>query len=112
MNPVVVLIKQRIKDRKMSIRNLARNSGMDHSFLAKVIAGKRTLPREEKTLRRLAKALGLDPICFVFSAGLVPQEYQKIFSDPNFIRSLSVQTSAAGGQTGPDAKKTITEELL
>jgi len=119
MDSIVSVIKQQIKTKKISIRNLARNCGLDHSFLAKVINGRRTLPREEKVLKRLARALGLDPVWFVFAAGLVPQEYQKLFSDPKFISGLirnrarpAVFGSEASLSTESENKKTITEELL
>jgi transcriptional regulator with XRE-family HTH domain len=125
MNFIVALIKQQIKDRKMSIRDLARNSGLDHSFLAKVIAGKRTLARDEKILRRLARALALDPVWFVFCAGLIPHEYRKIFCDTRFVAGLTASRPAGWTKTVnrptpneqrigvvTDRKKSITEELL
>lgn len=114
MNFVVNVIKQRIKTKKISIRNLARICGLDHSFLAKVINGQRSLPRDEKVLRRLARALGLDPVWFVFASGLIPQEYQKFFNDPAFVAGLFRRPGAPPVDlpVSSSEKESITEELL
>jgi transcriptional regulator with XRE-family HTH domain len=72
----------------LSLRQVARESGLDPSFLSKVLAGKRTPPSDEKPLRRLAKVLGLDPVLLIVSTGLIPSELQETLENPELLKSL------------------------
>lgn len=82
------LIKISLKDRGMSLRELARRSNLDVSFLSKILSGKRNPPSSEKDIRRMAKVLGITPESLIFAAGRIPLSYQEYFSDKKFIDSI------------------------
>ncbi len=133
MKSFVHLVNQNIKNRNLSIRKLARELDLDASFFSKVLSGKRSPPRDEKTLRKLAGLLDLDPLLLIVSTGTIPSELQPIMEDENFLRSLksgrpAVRTSAPAPSPAPaprqsayksrppenyiSVKKEISEDLL
>ncbi len=75
-------------ERGLSLRGLCREAGLDPSFFSKVLAGKRSPPSEEGTLRRLAKALELDPAELIVSAGRIPEEWGALWKDPAVFREV------------------------
>ncbi|MDI6757120.1 MAG: helix-turn-helix domain-containing protein [Endomicrobiia bacterium] len=95
-------VKKTIEDRHLSARRVARAAGIDPSFFSKILSGKRSPPSDEKILKRLAKALGADPVYMVFLAGRIPDEFREMFLNESFISSLR---RAAGSQSVPSASK-------
>ena len=83
------LIKISLKDRGISLRELARRSNLDVSFLSKILSGKRNPPSSEKDIKRMAKVLGIVPESLIFAAGRIPLSYQEYFSDKKFIDSIT-----------------------
>lgn len=96
-------VKKTIEDRHLSARRVARAAGIDPSFFSKILSGKRSPPSDEKILKRLAKALGADPVYMVFLAGRIPDEFREVFLNESFIASL--RAASAGLQSAPPASK-------
>ena len=59
--PFVKIVNQKMSEKKIGIRELARSVSLDASFFSKVLSGKRNPPADEKILMRIAKVLELDP---------------------------------------------------
>ena len=74
-----------LKKSSISLRQLCRESKTDPSFLSKVLRGKLPPPTDERLLKRLARALGLDPLTLIISTGMIPLELR---SDPEMIKSI------------------------
>jgi transcriptional regulator with XRE-family HTH domain len=70
------LVKDSLRARNISLRQLSRNVGLDPSFLSKVLAGKRNPPSEERSLVKIAHCLECDADTLVLSAGRIPRKYQ------------------------------------
>jgi transcriptional regulator with XRE-family HTH domain len=70
------LVKDNLRQRNISLRQLSRNVGLDPSFLSKVLAGKRNPPSEERSLVKIAHCLDCDADALVLSAGRIPKRYQ------------------------------------
>lgn len=87
-NEFIRLIKKGIKDHKISLRELARNSDLDVSFLSKILSGKRNPPSNESDIKKIAKILLIDQDRLLFSAGRIPARLQDLFTDMNFIKNL------------------------
>ena len=96
-----MLVERQMLDHSVSLRKAARLSGMDPSFLSKVLAGKRSPPSDEKVLERLGKCLGLDPMALTVAAGVVPAALKPLLSDPEFLRR--VRPSASRTRLPPHA---------
>ncbi len=77
-----------IKEKKLTLKQVAEYAGIDVSYLSKILSGQRNPPYEEKVIAKIAKILGLDEDELIFSAGKVPQKYQQYFSDKKFIKSI------------------------
>ncbi|MFH1415104.1 MAG: helix-turn-helix transcriptional regulator [Elusimicrobiota bacterium] len=84
----IILIKQSLDEKGMSLRELARRSGLDVSFLSKILNGKRNPPSNEKDIKKIAGILGLDQDRLLFAAGRIPSYLQKIFDNEDFIKKL------------------------
>lgn len=72
-----------LKSSSISLRKLCREAGTDPSFLSKVLRGKLPPPVDEKLLKRMAQALGLDPLTLIISTGRIPMELR---SDPETLK--------------------------
>lgn len=90
-------IKKTIEEKHLSARRVARAAGIDPSFFSKILSGKRSPPSDEKVIKKLAKALGAEPVYMTFLAGRIPDEYRELFLNENFISSLR---RAAGHPSG------------
>lgn len=82
------VVKKIMDEKRLGVREISRIAGMDASFLSKVLSGKRNPPSEEKVIKRLARALGIDYVYLMFLAGRIPSEFQEIFLSEKFIMSL------------------------
>lgn len=80
------MVKLGMRDAGVTLRELCRKASLDPSFLSKVLAGKRSPPAEEEALRRLARALGVDPAELVVAAGRVPAEWRRLTEDREAFR--------------------------
>lgn len=90
-----------LRRRGITLRELCRQARLDPSFFSKVLAGKRSPPSEEETLRRIAAVLGLDPAELVVSAGRIPAEWRRVWSDPELFRRLNALATASPGAPPP-----------
>lgn len=117
------LIKKALKNKNISLRELARKTRLDVSFLSKILNGKRNPPSEEKDIIKIAKILEINPTRLLFSAGRIPTEYQEFFIDEKFINKLLKEKKSknkakitinrkTSKKTGQFKIKTIEDELL
>ncbi len=81
-------VKKGLTDIGMSMRELARKSGLDISFLSKILSGKRNPPSKEKDIRNIASALGIKEEKLIFAAGRIPRKLIPAFKDPEIIDLL------------------------
>lgn len=92
------LVSAAMARRGLGLRELCRRAELDPSFVSKVLAGKRNPPSEEEPLRRLAKALELDPVDLIVAAGRIPSEWSALRSDAELLRAVH---ALAGGRRTP-----------
>lgn len=86
--PFAALVRARMAEKGLGLRELCRDAGLDASFFSKVLAGKRSPPAEEEMLRRLADLLGLDPVRVVVAAGRIPRDWRALWSDPALVDAV------------------------
>jgi len=79
------LIKESLKKKNISLRELSRQCKLDVSFLSKILNSKRNPPSSEKDIRRIAKLLDILPEKLIFASGRIPEELQEVFSEEEFI---------------------------
>ena len=118
------LVTEGMSRRGLGLRELCRQAELDPSFLSKVLAGKRNPPSDEPSLRRLARALELDPMSLVVAAGRIPSEWGDLSADPELLRRLSALAKRTPQAPPPQEKwrsspastplvrKPFSEELL
>ncbi|MFW6173599.1 MAG: helix-turn-helix domain-containing protein [Elusimicrobiota bacterium] len=83
------LIKQGLKKENISLRELARGSGLDVSFLSKILNGKRNPPSKEKKIRKIGKILNIDQERLIFASGRIPSNFQKYFNTKDILERIS-----------------------
>ena len=86
--PFAEMIRARMDERGMGLRELCRAVDLDPSFFSKVLAGKRSPPSEEAVLRKIAVSLELDATRVVVSAGRIPSEWRGVMSDEALFSSV------------------------
>ena len=84
----VRIVSEAMEQKKISLRRIAKDAGLDPSFFSKVLAGKRSAPSDQKVLRRLAQLLEIDPVLLIVSTGTIPLELQGLLENLDFLRSL------------------------
>ncbi|MDI6642370.1 MAG: helix-turn-helix transcriptional regulator, partial [Elusimicrobiota bacterium] len=67
------VIKEKLKEKNLSIRALCRKIQLDASFFSKVLKGERKPPSDEKIIYKIAQVLELDPIKLLFYVGRIPE---------------------------------------
>ncbi len=83
-----LLIKKGIKKEGISLRELARRSSLDVSFLSKILSGQRNPPSNEEDIKKIAKGINISPEKLIISSGRIPSSMLKIFENEKFIDSL------------------------
>ena len=91
--PFAVKVGEALDRSGLTLRGLCRETGVDPSFLSKVLAGKRSPPSEEPVLRRIAAVLGVDAAELIVSAGRIPSEWSRLWDEPELFRSVHRQVS-------------------
>ncbi|MBI5597533.1 MAG: helix-turn-helix transcriptional regulator [Elusimicrobia bacterium] len=99
--PFADLVRSRMLERGVGLRELCREAGLDASFFSKVLAGKRSPPAEESVLRRLAGSLGLDAARLVVAAGRIPGEWRGLWTDPALFEAVDGVLRGRTGAPGP-----------
>jgi len=84
-----------MRGRGLTLRGLCRAAGLDPSFFSKVLAGKRSPPCEEESLRRIASALGLDEAELIVAAGRIPSEWRALWDDAELFREVHGRATGA-----------------
>ncbi len=88
MKSFAKLVKDKMESKQISIRKLAKEAGLDPSFLSKVLMGKRSPPHDEKLIKQIAKILDIDPTHLIITTGTIPAELQSILEQPDFYKKL------------------------
>ncbi|MEW6040455.1 MAG: helix-turn-helix transcriptional regulator [Elusimicrobiota bacterium] len=94
-----------LKERNISLRELCRASGIDASFLSKVLKNKRNPPSDEKILTKMATALGIEPVKLIVYTGKIPEKYYELFCNDRFIENLAAGNKTPEKLPGPARKK-------
>jgi len=68
-------LKRLIKEKELSFTQIERVSGISTSYLSQILSGKRKIPPEE-TLRKLARALGVNEFEMLAMAGKLPDDFK------------------------------------
>ncbi|MDA3793035.1 MAG: helix-turn-helix domain-containing protein [Elusimicrobia bacterium] len=93
-------VKKGLKDKGISMRELARKSGLDVSFLSKILSGRRNPPRKEKAINKIARALDIREERLVFAAGRIPKKLIPVFKDVRTIDRLLSGKLQSGKEKG------------
>lgn len=86
--PFAELVRARMAEGGLGLRELCRDAGLDASFFSKVLAGKRSPPSEEDVLRRLAERLGVDPSRLIVAAGRLPETWRALWTEPGAFEAV------------------------
>ena len=68
-----------MKEMNISVRAVAKKSGIDSSYLSKILNEKRNPPGEEKIISKIAEALNISPEYLTISCGKIPSRWQNFF---------------------------------
>lgn len=79
--PFAERVRRRMSERGLGLRELCRSVELDPSFFSKVLAGKRSPPSDDGVLRRIARLLELDACDLIVSAGRIPGEWSRLWTD-------------------------------
>ncbi|MBI5574590.1 MAG: helix-turn-helix transcriptional regulator [Elusimicrobia bacterium] len=119
----VRIITSRMKEKNIGVRQLARECGIDASFISKVIQGKRNPPTSEKIIEKLAAVLLIDPTMLTIYTGRIPSTLQLVLENESFVNDLLRNISSPRVNIPPSVrrinadkkiyqKSEITDELL
>ncbi len=86
--PFADLVRDRMKERGIGLRELCRTVGVDPSYFSKVLAHKRNPPSEEEVLEKIAETLEIDATRLVVSAGRIPRHWRRIWTDSALFRKV------------------------
>ncbi len=81
-------VKKALAEKKLGVREVSRQIGVDASFFSKVLAGKRSPPSEERIIKKLAKVIGVNHVYLFFIAGRIPSELREMFLNDEFIEAV------------------------
>ena len=98
--PFEEMVREAMAVRRMGLRELCRQAGLDPSFFSKVLAGKRSPPADD-CVRKVAKVLGLDGVRLIAAAGRIPREWSRLCRDEEACRRVSELASADPGSARP-----------
>ena len=105
----VEILKDSIQSSGLGVRQLGRVSGLDPSFISKMLKCKRN-PPDDEAIEKLASALSVDRRRLLISAGRIPPE------DIDLMLSLEVPRDVAAGTVhvspSPMLQKEIPDDLL
>ncbi|MEW6556133.1 MAG: helix-turn-helix transcriptional regulator [Elusimicrobiota bacterium] len=93
-----------MKEKHIGVRELARKCGVDASFISKIIQGQRNPPSDDKTIKKFATALSVDPVMLTIYTGHIPDSLQPILEDPAFIQNLPYQKQPTRKTPEPTVK--------
>jgi transcriptional regulator with XRE-family HTH domain len=71
-------IKKAMKKKGLSLRALSRETGIEVSFLSKILSGDRN-PPPDAYIVKIAKILEIDPDILIIQAGRVPDDVMPMF---------------------------------
>jgi transcriptional regulator with XRE-family HTH domain len=95
-------LRRKRKEKQMSQRTLAEETGVDFSYLSKVendVPGFATL--SEPTLTRLAAALDVDPDEMITRAGKVPSDVKRMLvEDFSLVKEIRQRKGSGSDPTG------------
>lgn len=116
--PFAELVRARMAENGLGLRELCRDAGLDASFFSKVLAGKRSPPAEEDVLNRLAERLAVDPARLIVAAGRVPESWGALWTEPGAFEAvdsiLTRRRSSWHAGTAPASRPAVRleDELL
>lgn len=80
-----------MRQKKIGVRKLARQCGIDASFISKVILGQRNPPCDEQIIKKISEALSIDPIMLTIYTGRIPASLQPLLEEPAFVESIKLK---------------------
>lgn len=95
--PFARLIRSRMEEKGLGLREFCRCVAVDPSYFSKVLAGKRNPPSEEEVLERIAEVLDLEAAWVVVSAGRIPRAWSGLWREPElYERAKELLTGTSG----------------
>lgn len=86
--PFAEMVRRRISERGLGLREFCRAVALDPSFFSKVLAGKRSPPSEDVVLRRIAAFLEFDACELIVAAGRIPREWDRLWKDRPLLEEV------------------------
>jgi len=81
-------ISKALKEKNFTLKKVSSYAGIDISYLSKILSGKRNPPYDDVVIIKMAEILDIDEDELLFSAGKIPQKFQKNFSNKDFLNNI------------------------
>jgi transcriptional regulator with XRE-family HTH domain len=91
-------------EKKLSLKEVAKNGGISHSYLSQIENGKRNTPKPD-IIRKLAKGLNVSYLDLLEKAGLLDEETNETLKDVKEIMNNTQWREATFEELQEDIKK-------
>jgi len=91
----VNVVCEEMKKKKIGIRELARRTGLDPSYISKMLQGKRNPPFNEININKIAEVLDINADVLTIYSGRIPSNLQKLFESREFINKIAAKKISA-----------------
>ena len=98
------IVREKMKKMDLSVRAVAKKSGIDSSYLSKILNNKRNTPNDEETIGKIAGALNIDPDYLIISCGKIPSKWQNFFLKAG-IKKIKEAIERISSQKSQETKK-------
>lgn len=82
------ILKESLAKKGMSLRELARRTGLDVSFYSKILSGYRNPPSNESDIKKIAIELDIVPEKLILAAGRIPESLYSYLNSEDLLRVL------------------------
>ncbi|MFQ3676220.1 MAG: helix-turn-helix transcriptional regulator [Endomicrobiia bacterium] len=112
-------ISNALKEKRFTLKKVSSYAGIDISYLSKILSGSRNPPYDDTVIIKIAKILDIDEDELLFSAGKIPQKFQKNFSNKDFLNKVynlikheNITTKTSSIKEYKSVEKSITQKSV